>query len=112
MARAEIKDFLYDGKEIYVHVKKNHLTTVIFPEPIIGVIRGFNADSYVIQRNDKESNILELEPTDSEIAELTVNGLSGEEYVLRFVANDDFYTKLLIHKLVPIIEKNEEDHRS
>jgi len=108
MARAEIKDFLYDGKEIYVHVKKNHLTTVIFPEPIIGVIRGFNADSYVIQRNDKESNILELEPTDSEIAELTVNGLSGEEYVLRFVANDDFYTKLLIHKLVPIIEKNED----
>ena len=41
IARAEIKDFVYDGKEIYVHVKKDHVTTVIFPEPIIAVIRGF-----------------------------------------------------------------------
>ena len=43
IAHAEIKDLMYDGKEIYVHVKKDHLTTVIFPEPIIAVIRGFNA---------------------------------------------------------------------
>jgi len=34
-AHAEIKDFVYDGKEIYVHVKKDHMTTIIFPEPII-----------------------------------------------------------------------------
>ena len=61
-ARAEIKEYLYDGKEIYVHVKKNHLSTIIFPEPIIAVIRGFAADTYVVQRNGKEQNVLEIMP--------------------------------------------------
>ena len=60
IAHAEIKDYLYDGKEIYVHVKKDHVTAVIFPEPIIAVIRGFGADTYVIQRNDKKPNTLEI----------------------------------------------------
>ena len=108
MAHAEIKDFIYDGKEIYVHVKKDHLTVVVFPESITGVIRGFGADSYVIQRNDKEPNTLELMPTDSEIAEMTVSGLSGEDYVVRCVADDDFYTKLVIHRLVTSVDKNED----
>ena len=40
---AETKDLLYDGKEIYAHVKKDHLTTIAFPEPIKGVVRGFGA---------------------------------------------------------------------
>ena len=44
IAYAEIKDYVYDGKEIYVHVKKEHVTVVIFPEPITAVIRGFGAD--------------------------------------------------------------------
>src|ERR1035441_2403942 len=91
VTHAEIKDFVYDGKEIYVHVKKDHMTTVIFPEAVNGVIRGFAADTYVVQRKDKEPNVLELMPTDSEVAEMTVSGISGEEYVLRFVANDNFY---------------------
>ena len=108
IARAEIKDFVYDGKEIYVHVKKDHVTTVIFPEPIIALIRGFAADSYVIQRNDKEPNILELMPTDAEVAEMTVSGISGEGYVLRCVANDNFYTKLTIHRMAASADKNEE----
>ena len=108
IARAEIKDFVYDGKEIYVHVKKDHVTTVIFPEPINGVIRGFAADSYVIQRNDKEPDTLELMPTDSEVAEMTVSGISGEKYVLRFVANDNFYTKLIIHRMAASVDKNED----
>ncbi len=98
-AHAEIKDFLYDGKEIYVHVKKGHMTTVIFQEPIISVIRGFGADSYVVQRNDKKSNTLELMPTDLETAEMTVEGISGEDYVLRCVVNDNFYSKLIIRGL-------------
>ena len=97
-AYAEVKDLLYDGKEIYVHVKKDHLSTVVFPEPIMSVIRGFDADTYVVQRNDQEPNTLELMPTDSEVAEMTLTGLSGEEYVLRFVANDSYYTKLTVHK--------------
>jgi len=106
IAHAEIKDFLYDGKEIYVRVKKDHVTTVIFPEPINGVIRGFAADTYVVQRNDKEPDTLELMPTDSEVAEMTVSGISGEDYVLRCVANDNFYTKLTIHKMAALVGKN------
>jgi len=108
IARAEIKDFVYDGKEVYVHVKKDHLTTVIFPEPIIAVIRGFAADSYVVQRNDKEPDTLELMPTDSEVAEMTVSGVSGEGYVLRCVASDNYYTKLTIHRMAASVDKNEE----
>jgi len=104
IAHAEIKDFVYDGNEIYVRVKKDHVTTVIFPEPINGVIRGFAADTYVIQRNDKEPNSLELMPTDSEIAEMTITGISGEEYVLRCVGNDNFYTKLIIHRMASVVD--------
>ena len=106
VTRAEIKDYVYDGKEIYVHVKKDHVTTVIFPEPIISVIRGFSADSYVIQRNEKEPNMLELMPVDLEIAEMTLTGVSGENYVLRCVANEDFYTKLVIHKMIAMADKD------
>ena len=107
IAQAEIKELLYDGKEIYVHVKKDHVTVVIFPEPIKGVIRGFAADSYVVQRNDKEPAVLELMPTDSEVAEITMNGVSGEDYVLRCVASDNFYTKLIIRKVEASVDKNE-----
>ncbi len=108
IAHAEIKDFIYDGKEIYVHVKRNHMTTIIFPEPINAVIRGFDADTYVVQRNDKKPDTLELMPTDSEVAEMTVSGVSGEDYVLRCVASDNFYTKLTIHRMAAAAEKNEE----
>ena len=108
IAHAEIKDFLYDGKEIYVHVKKDHLTTVIFPEPITRVIRGFGADTYIVQRNNKKSNILEVMPENLEVAEMTVNGVSGEEYVLRFVGNDNFYTKLIIHRMAASVDRNED----
>ena len=108
IARAEIRDFVYDGKEIYVRVKKDHLTTVIFPEPINGVVRGFAADTYVVRRNDKEPDTLEFLPTDSEVAEMTVSGISGEKYVLRFVANDNFYTKLIIHRMAGSVDKNED----
>ena len=107
-AHAEIKDLIYDGSEIYVHVKKDHVTNIIFPESIIGVMRGFAADSYVVQRNNKTPNMLELMPTDSEVAEMTISGKSGEQYVLRFVANDNFYTKLTIRRLANIIEKNDD----
>ncbi len=93
---AAIREIVYDGKEIYVYVKKDHVTTVIFPEPIVAVIRGFDADNYVIQRNNKETNKLELMPTDSEVAEMTVSGVSGESYVLRCVKKDDFDTKVTI----------------
>jgi len=108
IAHADIKDFVYDGKEIYVHVKKDHMSVVIFPEAIISVVRGFGADSYVVQRDDKRANTLELMPTDSEVAEMTVSGISGEDYVLRFVANDNYYTKLVIHKLSYPVDKNED----
>ena len=107
-ARAEIKDMVYDGKEIYVHVKKDHVTFVIFPEPINTVIRGFAADSYIVQRNDKKPNTLEIMPTDSEVGEMTVGGESGEDYILRFVANDNFYTKLIIHRMAASIDKSED----
>ena len=108
ITHAEIKDFLYDGKEIYVRVKKDHVTTVIFPERINRVIRGFAADAYVVQWNDKTSDTLELMPTDSETAEMTVSGASGEEYVLRFVGNDNFYTKLIIHRMAASVDRNED----
>ncbi len=107
-AQAEIKDYFYDSKEIYVHVKKDHLTVVVFPEPINSVIRGFGADSYVIKRKSNQLNTLELMPVASEIAEITVSGVSGEEYILRFVGKDDFYTKLVIHRLGPSLDKNED----
>jgi len=107
IANAEIRDFVYDGKEIYVHVKKDHMTLVIFPEPINGVIRGFGSDTYVVQRNDKKPDTLEFMPVESEAAEMTVRGVSGEEYVLRFVANDNFYTKLTIHRMAAAVEKSE-----
>lgn len=107
-AHAEIKDYIYDGKEIYVHVKRDHVTTIIFPEPIIRVVRGFGADTYVIQRDDKDLKTLELMPTDSEVAEMTLSGISGEDYVLRFVANSDFYTKFNIHRLATSLDKKEE----
>jgi len=99
IAHAEIKDYLYDGKEIYIHVKRDHMTTLVFPAPVTEVIRGFGADSYVVQRNDKDPNMLELMPTDSETAEMTVSDTSGENYILRFIANDNYYTKMTIHKL-------------
>jgi len=99
-AQAEIKDYFYDGKEIYVYVKKDHLTMVIFPEPVNRVIRGFGADAYVIQRKDKDTNTLELMPTDAETAEITVSGLSGEDYILRFLPKENFYTKFIIHQIV------------
>jgi len=106
ITHAEIKDYLYDGKEIYVHVKKDHLSTVIFPEPIVTVIRGFGADTYVVQRNDKKPDTLELMPTDSETAEMTLSGISGEDYILRCVPNDNFYTKLTIHRLAASVDKD------
>ena len=93
---AAVRQLVYDGNEIYVHVKKGHLTTLIFPEAINGVIRGFGADSYVVQRNDKEPNILELMPADLETAEMTVSGASGENYVLKLIEKDDFDTKVTI----------------
>ena len=105
IVHAEIKDFVYDGKEIYVHIKKDHVTVVIFPEPITSVIRGFGADTYVVQRDDKNPDTLELMPTDSEVAEMTVTGVSGEDYVLRFITKDDFYTKLIIHKMAPQVTR-------
>jgi MSHA biogenesis protein MshL len=108
LSQAEIKDLMYDGKEVYVHVKKDHLTTVIFPESINAVIRGFGADSYVIQRNDKAPNTLEVMPTDAETAEITIMGVSGEDYILRCVASDNFYTKMVIHKAAVLVDKNEE----
>ena len=108
LVHAEIKDFVYDGKEIYVHVKKDHVTAVIFPEPINGVIRGFGADAYIVQRKDKEPGTLELMPTDTETAEMTVSGISGEEYVLRFIAKDNFYTKLTIHRMSSTADKSED----
>jgi type IVB pilus formation R64 PilN family outer membrane protein len=108
IVHAEIKDLIYDGKEIYIHVKKDHLTVVVFPEPITSVIRGFGADSYVVQRNDKKTDTLEFMPIDSEIAEMTLAGVSGEDYVLRFIANDDFYTKLIIHTMGTTVDKNED----
>lgn len=94
-AKAEVKELIYDGKEIYLHVKKDHVTTIIFPESINGVIRGFGADGYVIQRKDKEPNTLELMPTDLETAEMTVSGISGENYILRLIRKDDFDTKVM-----------------
>ncbi|MDE1920146.1 MAG: hypothetical protein KGJ09_03665 [Candidatus Omnitrophica bacterium] len=106
-AQAEIKDHVYDGGEVYVHVKRDHVTAVVFPEPIVSVVRGFGADTYVIQRNDKEPDTLELMPTNTEVAEMTVGGVSGEEYVLRCVAKDDFYTKLVIRGLATSKGKNE-----
>lgn len=93
---AMVREVVYDGGEIYVHVKKDHMTTVIFPESINGVIRGFGADGYVIQRKDKNPKILELMPADTEVAEMTVSGISGENYVLRCVKKDDFDTKVTI----------------
>ena len=106
-ASAEIKDLMYDGKEIYVHVQKDHMTTIIFPEAIIGIIRGFGADTFVVKRNNKKTDTLVLMPTDLETAEMTVNGHSGEEYVLRFLPNADFYTKLTIRRMAPSLDKDE-----
>lgn len=107
-ARAEIKDLAYEGKEIYVHVKKEHMTIVLFPEAINRVVRGFGADSYLVQRDNKQLNTIQFVPTDSETAEMTLRGISGEEYVLRFVAKENFYTKLTLHKDASILEKHEE----
>lgn len=107
MAYAEVKEYVYDGKEIYVHVKKGHVTTIIFPEPINGVIRGFGADSYVIQRKNKEPNTLALMPTDLETAEMTVSGISGEDYVLKCIAKDDFYTKVTILAMATTLDKRD-----
>ena len=45
-------------------------------------------------------------PTDSEVAEMTISGISGEEYVLKCVASDNFYTKLIIHKMAASVDKN------
>ena len=89
---------VYAGGEIRVHTKKDHVTMVVFPEPITGVTRGFAADSYVVQRKSKESNILEFMPTSHEMAEMSVSGVSAESYVLKFEADENFYTKLIIHK--------------
>jgi len=107
-AQAEIKDLLYDGKEIYVRVLKDHVTSVVFPEPIVTVVRGFGTDDYVIQHNDKTPNVLNLMPVSSEVGELTADDSTGEEYVLRFVANQNFYTKLTIHKLASSLNKDED----
>jgi type IVB pilus formation R64 PilN family outer membrane protein len=101
---AAIREIVYDGKEIYVHVKKAHMTTIIFPEPIVAVIRGFDADNYVIQRNNKETNKLELMPTDSEVAEMTVTGVSGEDYVLICGEKDDFDTKVTVSSMAKAIK--------
>jgi len=107
MTYAEVKELAYDGKEIYVHVKKDHVTTIIFPEPINQVIRGFGADSYVVQRKDKEPNTLALMPTGLETAEMTFSGISGEDYVLKFVAKDDFYTKITILAMATALDKTD-----
>jgi len=104
-AHADVKDTVYDGKEIYLHVKKDHVTTVLFPEPITSLIRGFGADTFVIERPDKEPETLELMPTTTEVAEMTVTGLSGEDYIVRTIASEKYYTKCIIHKM-ETAEKN------
>ncbi len=106
-AHAEIKDFIYDGKEVYVRVKKEHLTTVIFPEAVHEVIRGFGADQYLIQRNDQKPDTLELMATGPETAEMTVTGATGEIYVLRLVPAENYYTKMTIRKLAAVAQKND-----
>lgn len=100
-ANAAVRDIAYDGKEIYLHVKKDHVVTVIFPEPIVAVIRGFGSDNYVIERNNKEPNKMDLMPTDptSQVAEMTVTGVSGEDYVLRCIEKEDFDTKVTISSM-------------
>jgi len=98
-AHASIKEVVYDGQEIYIRTLKDHKTTVIFPEVIKGVVRGYGADSYVIERRGSNPKILELMPAGSEPAEVTVSGVSNEEYVLRFLQGngpEDFYTKVEI----------------
>ena len=106
-SNAAIREFVYDGKEIYLHVKISHMTTVIFLEPIVAVIRGFGADAYIIQRNNKETNKLELMPVDSELGEMTVTGVSGEDYVLRCVKDENFDTKVTISSVSQVVKNSD-----
>ena len=103
-AQAEVKEILDDGKDIYIHTQKDHASTIIFPEAITEVVRGFEADSYVIQRNAKDPRVLEVMPTDSELAEITVTGVSNEEYSLRFLKSGEFYSKVTILPLSQAIK--------
>ncbi|MBF0511859.1 MAG: secretin N-terminal domain-containing protein [Candidatus Omnitrophica bacterium] len=95
-ALAEVKTIAYDGKEIYIHTQKDHTTLIAFPEIINQVIRGWGADSYVIQRKKNNPKVLELMPTDTEPAEMTISGISGEEYSLRFLKSGECYSKVTI----------------
>ena len=96
IANAATREIAYSGDEIYVRVLKDHTTTIIFPEPIKAVVRGFQADTYVIQRDKVHSNILVLMPVGEDLAEMTIRGASGEEYVLRCMTHGDFDSKLTI----------------
>ncbi len=56
----------------------------------------------LLERNNKETNKLDLMPTDSalsQVAEMTVTGVSGEDYVLRCVEKEDFDTKVTISSM-------------
>ena len=93
---AAVREIVYDGKEIYIHTQKDHATEIIFPEAVTEIVRGFSGDSYVIQRKDTNPKVLELMPTADETAEITVSGVSGEEYSLRLLKSGEFYSKVTI----------------
>ena len=97
-ASAAVKEVVYSGQEIEFNTNKNHKTTVIFPEAIKGIVRGYGADpkDYLIIRNDLDHKVLELMPLTSELAEITAVGTSGEHYVLKMLYMEDYHTKVTI----------------
>lgn len=97
-AFAAVKEVVYSGQEIDLFTNKDHKTTVIFPEAIKGIVRGYGAEpkDYLIIRNDIDPKALELMPLTSELAEITAVGVSGEQYVLKMLYREDFHTKVTI----------------
>lgn len=97
-ACAAVKEVVYSGQEIELNTSKDHKSTVIFPEAIKGIVRGYGADpkDYLIIRNDLDSKVLELMPLTSELAQITAVGVSGEQYVLKMIYQADYHTKVTI----------------
>ncbi|MBF0483315.1 MAG: hypothetical protein HQL25_01280 [Candidatus Omnitrophica bacterium] len=92
---AAILNVDYKGEEININVYPRKLTSIVFPERIVKVMRSENMRNYDVMHD--KPNILTIVPYIEKPADCRVYGEKGEIYVLKFQVNEkDAHTKVFI----------------
>ncbi|MBF0478394.1 MAG: secretin N-terminal domain-containing protein [Candidatus Omnitrophica bacterium] len=92
---AGVLNVAYKGEEIDINVYPRKLTSIIFPEKVVKVVRSENMAHYEIMHD--KPNILTIVPYIDKPADCRVYGQKGEIYVLNFHINEkDSQSKVFI----------------